>query len=170
MWPRSLYLNLTVTSVKLFIIGFVSVDQALHYFTVKAECGRSDFGVALEDCTLISDEIFSGHPHRVPECLVHLRKLLDESNGYVVEEIFRKQLDDESLLLARSQFDRRQDLSSLPPVALANLIKVILYCTNVCLILISVGMVSRVAGTSVSGSENGGNCFLHMPRAKPSFI
>ena len=97
-----------------------------HYFIVSANSEWSHFGADLSDPKVEFEEheIYPSYPHRVPSCLVTMYTLMDELGALETEEIFRKQLTEETLAAARNRFDAQEKLEELTPEALSNLIKV----------------------------------------------
>lgn len=95
-----------------------------HFFTINMSSEWSNFGAALSDYQMVEDAVIQGHPRMVPEPLSKLRMMFMQRDGLDTEEIFRKQVDDEQIMISRVQFDQKQRLEEMTPETITNLIKV----------------------------------------------
>jgi hypothetical protein len=90
---------------------------------VSVSSEPSEFGLPINESELM-DDIIMGRKHcGVPKTLYQLRQMFLQRNGLNVEEIFRRQIDEENLVLLRRQFDQRQSLDQLTAEQLSMLIK-----------------------------------------------
>jgi hypothetical protein len=95
-----------------------------HFFCINASSEWSNFGSALEELEEGETEIFPGLKRKIPKVLILMRQLLVEKNGLEVEEIFRKQVDEEKMMLSRAQFDQKNLLGEMTAEIVSNLIKI----------------------------------------------
>ncbi|KAI3630065.1 hypothetical protein MIR68_011500 [Amoeboaphelidium protococcarum] len=96
------------------------------FITVNITSEWSNFGASLSDSKMekVEHGIFSDRKYTVPKALVKLRNLLKDCNGFTTEEIFRKQIDEEKMMVARSHFDQHSALNDLTAESVSNLIKI----------------------------------------------
>eukprot|EP00158_Paraphelidium_tribonemae_P003483 Partr_v1_DN26158_c1_g1_i2_m10528 putative rho GTPase activating protein len=106
------------------IIAIEFENSHHHFIALQLSAEWSNFGSALNAHQMVIDEILPGHPHEIPQPLKVLKDLLLSKNGLEKEEIFRKQVDEEQMMIARSQFDQSLHFDALSAELISNLIKV----------------------------------------------
>lgn len=99
----------------------------------------------LSETELAEDTILGRKHSGIPRTLVSLRRMLLQRNGLEVEEIFRKQIDEENLILLRRQFDQRQSLDQLTAEQISMLIKVSMNNFSTRLIIIELTIIALVS-------------------------